>query len=152
MYWPAKEYDLLEAEIVGHLKRNDGWLDNYCRRELKKAEYLYELGLRLKKIDWAKRTSQEMKKVLDDLLNKYRDVACPWYAQYSIDVYYEDILEEQLLKYIKADHPDFRKFVLVFTDPQEETDVAGERWRLMKLAKKFKENKEKLNQLSKIYH
>ncbi|PIR05299.1 hypothetical protein COV56_03580 [Candidatus Kuenenbacteria bacterium CG11_big_fil_rev_8_21_14_0_20_37_9] len=149
MYWPAKEYDLLEAEIVGHLKRNDGWLERYCRGELKKSEYLYALGLKLKKVNWRSKTNQEMKKVLDDLLAKYRELACPWYAQYSIDVYYEDIIEEQLLKYIKADYPDFRKIVLIFTDPQEETDVAEERWKLMKLAKKFKTNKEKLNKLSK---
>lgn len=149
MYWPAQEYDLLEAEIVGHLKRNDGWLEHYCHRELKKSEYLYQLGLKLKKVDWAKKTNQEMKKILDDLLVKYREISCAWYAQYSIDVYYEDAIEDQLLKYIRADHPDFRKFVLIFTDPQEETDVAEERWKLMKLARKFKQNKEKLNQLSK---
>jgi hypothetical protein len=40
-------------------------------------------------------------------------------------------IEEELLNYIHADHPDFRKFVLIFTDPKEMTDVAEEKWKLM---------------------
>lgn len=148
MYWPAKEYDKLEAEIIGHLKRNDGWIERYCTRELKKSEYLYNFGLKLEKVNWVTKTNVFMKKTLDNLLEKYRELACPWYAQYSIDIYYEDIIEEHLLNYISASHPDFRKLVLIFTDPKEMTDVAEERWKLMKLAKKFKLNKENLNKPS----
>lgn len=149
VYWPAKEYDAFEAEIIRHLKLDDGWLESYCQRELKKSEYLYNLGLKLKKVDWTKETNEKMEKVLDSFLIKYRELGCPWYAQYSIDVFYEDFIEEELLNYISADHPDFRKFVLIFTDPKQMTDVAEERWKLMKLAKKFKKNKEKLDRLSK---
>lgn len=149
MYWPAKEYDKFENEILTHLKRNDGWLEKYCARELKKSEHLYNLGLKLEKVNWSTKSNVFMQKTLDNLLLKYRELACAWYAQYSIDVYYEDVIEEQLLNYITAAHPDFRKFVLIFTDPKEMTDVAEERWGLMKLAKKFKSNKENLNKLSK---
>jgi len=149
IYWPAKEYDLFENEILAHLKNDDGWIEKYCQRELHKSEYLYNYGLKLKKIDWSKKSYTEMKKVLDYLLNKYRELACPWYAQYSIDLYYEDAIEENLLNYIQAEHPDFRKFVLIFTDPREMTEVSEEKWRLMKIVKEFKNKKERLSHLSK---
>lgn len=148
IYWDAKAYDPLEREIINHLERNDDWIEEYCRNELKKSEYLYNLGLRLKKINWSNKKNYEMREVLDSLLDKYRELMVTWYAQYSIDEYYEDTIERHLLKYIPADHSDFRKFVLIFTDPKEMTDVAEERWKLMKLAKKFKKNKENLNKLS----
>ncbi|MFA4818872.1 MAG: PEP-utilizing enzyme [Patescibacteria group bacterium] len=148
MYWPAKEYNKFEAEIINHLKKNDGWIEKYCARELKKSEHLYNLGLRLKKVDWSRKTNQEMRIILNSILEKYRELACPWYAQYSIDVYCEDVIEEELLKYIPAGHPDFRKLVLIFTDPKAMTDVAEERWNLMKLAKKLQNNKEKMDKLS----
>ncbi|MDD2807057.1 MAG: PEP-utilizing enzyme [Patescibacteria group bacterium] len=150
MYWPASEYDAFEKEIVDHLKKQDGWLEKYCYRELKKSEHLYNLGLKLEKVDWAKKTNAEMEKILDNLLGLYRELACPWYAQYPIDIYYESVIEEKLLTLIRADHHDFRKFVLIFTDPKEMTDVAKERWELMKLAKKLKQNGEKLVNLSQI--
>lgn len=149
MYWPAKEYDSFEAEIINNLKQDNSWLDNYCNRELKNSEELYNLGLKLQKIDWSGKNNLEMKKILDDLLEKYRFLSCSWYAQYSIDIYYEGKIEEYLLSYIKADHPEFRKFVLIFTDPKEMTEVAEERWKLMLIAKKFKKNKEDLDSLSK---
>lgn len=145
MYWPAKEYDAFEKEILTHLKRNDGWIEKYCTRELRKSEYLYRWGRTLEKIDWRKKSNKAMEKILTALLQKYRELACSWYAQYATDVYYEDIIEEHLIKYIPASHHDFRKFVLIFTDPREMTDVAEERWKLMRLAKKFKENGEKLS-------
>lgn len=148
MYWPAKEYDAFENEVLTHLKRNDGWIERYCTRELRKSEYLYRLGLQFEKINWRKKTNKEMERVLTSLLQKYREIACPWYAQYATDVYYEDTIEEHLIKYIPASHHDFRKFILIFTDPREMTDVAEERWKLMKLAKKLKTNKENLSRLS----
>ncbi|MBS4035806.1 MAG: hypothetical protein KGZ85_15185 [Ignavibacterium sp.] len=148
MYWPAKEYDAFEREVVGYLKKNDGWIEKYCQKQLKKAEHLYKLGLKFKKIDWVKKTNKEIEKTIRDLLKNYREIACPWYAQHPIDVYYESKIEEELLKYIKGDHPDFRKFVLIFTDPKEMTEVAEEKWKLMKIAKEFKKHREKLNNLS----
>ena len=149
MYWPAREYDKFEAEVINHLERNDGWIEKYCARELKKSQHLYNLGLRLKKMDWQDKSNTEMTMVLDKLLAKYRELACPWYAQYPTDVYYEKTIEEQLAKYISTADHNFRKFVLIFTDPREMTDVAEERWKLMKLAKKFKSHKENLNKLSR---
>lgn len=149
MYWPAKEYDAFEAEVFNHLKRDDGWIENYCRRELKRSEALYEQGYKLKKIDWSKKSNKEIAKILTALLDRYRSLCNTWYAQYTIDVYFEDIIEEHLLKYISTDHPDFRKFVLVFTDPKEMTEVSEDRLNIMKLAKKFKANKENLKKLSK---
>lgn len=148
IYWPAREYDKFEAEVINHLKEDDGWIEKYCQRELRKSKQLYLLGLKYKKVDWSKKSNAEMEKVLDSLLAQYRELACPWYAQYPTDVYYEEAIEAQLAKYIPANHSDFRKLVLIFTDPCTETEVAEERWKLMKLAKKFKQQKEKLNKLS----
>jgi len=90
----------------------------------------------------------KIKVILDHLLNKYRLLACAWYAQYPIDEYFETTIEQELAKVILIDHPDFRKFVLIFTDPKEMTEVSEEKWKLMKLAKKFKRNKERLARLS----
>ncbi|MFA6391722.1 MAG: PEP-utilizing enzyme [Patescibacteria group bacterium] len=149
MYWPAKEYDAFETEIINNLKQDNYWLDNYCNRELKNSEELYNLGLKLQKTDWSKKSNLEMKKTLDSLLNKYKLLSCSWYAQYPIDIYYEDRIEEFLLKYIKISNSDFRKLVLIFTDPKEMTEVAEERWKLITIANKFKKNKEDLNNLSK---
>lgn len=149
MYWPVKEYDAFEAEIFGYLKKGDGWIEKYCQHDLKESEALYRRGYVLKKIDWVKKSNKEIGKILENLLDKYRHLCNTWYAQYTIDVYFEDIIEEYLLKYISAEHPDFRKFVLVFTDPKDMTEVAEERLSLMKLAKAFKKNKESLKKLSK---
>lgn len=148
MYWPAKQYDPFEKEIIDHLRKQDGWIDRYCQAELERSEELYQLGLKLKKIDWSQKTNQEMEGVLDDLIPKYQRLMVTWYAQYSIDEYYEKTIEDNLLKKMNFNDPDFRKIVLIFTDPKKMTDVAEERWKLMKLAKKFKKNKENLNKLS----
>lgn len=149
MYWPAKEYDPFETEIITHLKRDDGWLERYCSSELKKSERLYKYGLKLEQIEWRQKTNHEMEQILTLLLAEYRELACPWYAQYAIDIFYESTIEEMLSKHILPTDKDFRKYVLIFTDPQEMTDVAEERWRLMKLAKKFRDGGEKLTNLSK---
>jgi phosphoenolpyruvate synthase/pyruvate phosphate dikinase len=148
MYWPAKQYDPFEKEIINHLQKQDGWIDRYCKSELERSEELYEWGLKLKKIDWSKKTNQDMKLILDDLIPKYQRLIVTWYAQYSIDEYYEKTIEDNLLKKINFNDPNFRKIVLIFTDPKKMTDVAEERWKLMKLAQKFKKNKENLNKLS----
>ncbi len=149
IYWPAKEYDLFEKEIINNAKNKKGWFENLCKRELRKCEKLYKLGLELKRMDWSKKSNQYMKEVLTSLLEKYRYVACPWYTQYPLDEYFESTIEEQLVKHIPASHPDFRKFVLIFTDPKEMTEVSEEKWKLMKIAKEFKKRGEKLSKLSK---
>jgi phosphohistidine swiveling domain-containing protein len=148
MYWPAKEYNPFEAEIVGHLKKNDGWFEGYVKRELGESEFLYNKGLELKKIAWGKKSNAFMKKVLDDLLAKYHVICCAWYAQYPLDEYFEGTIEQLLLNYIKADDHNFRHYVLVFTDPMQMTEVAEERWKLAKLAKEFFSKKENLDKLS----
>jgi phosphohistidine swiveling domain-containing protein len=147
MYWPAKEYEAFENEILNHLEKNDGWIEKYCRKELQKSHRLYEQGEKLKKIDWSKKSNKEIEKILIKFLEKYREMVCPWYAQYTIDLYFEKTIENHLKKYISVADPNFRNYVLIFTDPKNMTEVAEERWQLMKLAKKFKNNKEKLNNL-----
>ena len=148
MYWPAKKYNAFENEILAHLRRNDGWLEKFARKQLRNSEYLYSLGPKFKKTNWRRMSNGEIKRVLDKLLKDYRDVMCAWYTQYSIDLYFEKTIETELEKYISPDHPDFRKFVLIFTDPKAMTEVAEERWQLLRLAKKFRNNKEKLSKLS----
>jgi len=148
MYWPVKEYDAFEAEVIGHLKSNDGWYENYYRKELRNAEYLYKWGLRLQKVNWLKKTNSQIEKVLTELLNYYRMVIGSWYVQYPSDTFFEDAIETELAKIISVNHPDFRKIVLIFTDPKGMTDVAEERWRLIKLAQKFKTKRERLPNLS----
>ncbi|MBU4375395.1 hypothetical protein KKH38_02745 [Patescibacteria group bacterium] len=148
MYWPAKEYDAFEKEIIDNAKNKKEWVKKYCRRELKKSEFLYQLGLKLKKINWAKKSNQEIEKTLTNLLQKYRELGCAWYAQYPLDEYFEEVLGEYLAQKISISDPDFRKIVLIFTDPQEMTDVAEERWKLMKMVKKFRKQKEKIKKLS----
>lgn len=148
MYWKAEEYNAFEDEIVGYMKADDGWFEKYCVHELQRCEYLYNKGLELKKIDWTKKTNQEMAEILELLLQEYRELACPWYAQYPLDEYFEDTIEKKLLEYIPADHKDFRKFVLIFTDPKEMTEVSEERWKLVQIAKDFFEKDEDLDNLS----
>jgi len=149
MYWPAKEYDAFEAEVIGHLKKNDGWYEKYYARELKNAEYLYRWGLKLKKVDWKNKTNLEIDKVLTQLLGYYRTVIGSWYVQYPSDTFFEDAIEEELAKHISVNHPDFRKIVLIFTDPKKMTDVAQERWELLKLARKFKNKKASKKDIAK---
>jgi phosphohistidine swiveling domain-containing protein len=148
MYWKATEYNPFETEIIGHLKKNDGWFEGYVKRELADSEFLYKKGLELKKTDWTKQATGFIKKTLDDLLEKYRIICCAWYVQYPLDEYFESTIEEYLLKYINADDRDFRKYVLIFSDPKNMTEVAQERWRLTKLAKEFFRKKENLNKPS----
>ena len=149
MYWPAPRYNAFEKEIMGHLKNNDGWFEWYVKKNLVTSEKLYKQALKNKKIDWRKKTAQEMKKVLDDLLEAYRELACGWYAQYPLDEYFESTIEEKLLDYISSDDTNFRKYVLIFTDPRDMTDVAEERLALVKMAKEFSAKKENLSKLSK---
>lgn len=148
MYWPAKEYNLFEAEIMGHLKKDDGWFEWFVKKQLKDSEVLYKKGLELKKIDWKKKTNKELKKVLDALLEKYQAITSPWYTQYPLDEFFETGIEQQLSKYISVADHDFRKYVLIFTDPRAMTEVAEERWKLVTLAKELFKNKENLNKLS----
>ena len=149
MYWPAKEYNPFEVEIIGHLKKNDGWFEGYVKNELKNAEYLYKKGLELKKIVWSKKTNQQIKKILELTIKKYNERCCAWYAQYPLDEYFESTIETKLLDYIKGNDKNFRKYVLIFTDPRDMTEVAEERWKLTKLAKEFFAKKENLDSPSK---
>ncbi|MFA6098885.1 MAG: PEP-utilizing enzyme [Patescibacteria group bacterium] len=148
MYWPAKEYDAFEKEIIDYVKYKKNWLEHFYRKEFVKYNDLYRRGLQLKKIDWAKKSNQEISEVLDTQLNKYRYVTCSWYTQYPLDEYFETTIEIELVKYLPADHPDFRKIVLIFTDPRQMTDVANEKWKLMKIAKEFKKKRENLSKPS----
>ncbi|KKT93984.1 MAG: Phosphoenolpyruvate synthase/pyruvate phosphate dikinase [Parcubacteria group bacterium GW2011_GWF2_45_11] len=148
MYWPASEYNAFEDEIINHMKTDDGWFENYCQQELKKSEHLYQKGLELKKTDWSKKSNQEIVEIIGPLLQEYRELACPWYAQYSLDEYFEDIIEKKLLNYLKADDKNFRRYVLIFTDPKEMTEVAEERWKLTQIAKDIFDHNEDLDNLS----
>lgn len=148
MYWPAAEYDPFETEIIGHLAANDGWFEGYVRRELVRDKYLYRQGLKLKQIDWTKQSNAAMKRVLTDLLKKYRVICCGWYAQYPLDEYFEQTVEQHLRRYFKTDDPDFRKLVLILTDPRAMTEVAAERFALVSMAKRFFARRENLARLS----
>lgn len=149
MYWPAKDYNRFEAEIISHLKKNDRWFEGYVSRELSDSEYLYKKGLELKKVNWPEKTKAAIEKILTELLFRYRIICCAWYAQYPLDEYFESTIEAKLLDYIKSDDGNFRRYVLIFTDPRDMTEVAEERWKLTKLAKEFFAKKENLNSLSK---
>ncbi len=148
MYWRAEEYNPFEAEIVGHMKKNDGWFEKFCKQQLKKCEHLYGQGLRLKKIDWSKKSNKQIADILEKLFQEYRELTCPWYTQYPLDEYFEKAIEQKLSKYINENDPNYRKYVLVFSDPKEMTEVAQERWQLTKLAKEFFAKKENLDKLS----
>ncbi|MDP1884553.1 MAG: PEP-utilizing enzyme [Candidatus Moranbacteria bacterium] len=148
MYWEASEYNSFEKEIIDHLKTDDGWFERYCQRELEECELLYKKGLDLKKIDWSKKDNSELKFFLTDILDKYRSLACAWYAQYPLDEYFEITIEEKLAEYIHSDDPDFRSLVLTFTDPEMATEVSQERMALLSIARDFFEKGENLNELS----
>ncbi len=148
MYWKAAEYNKFEAEIIGHLKKHDKWFEEYYRRELKKAEHLYQQGIKLKKIDWRKKSDQEIGVILRDLLSEYRDACSPWYAQYPLDEYFEKTIENKLTDYLPSTSPDLRNYVLIFTDPMAATEVSQERLNLTKLLGKFIARKENLARLS----
>lgn len=148
MYWKASEYNRFEKEVIDHLKADDGWFERYCKRELKKSELLYKKGMELKKINWSKKTNQEMKTILINLLDEYKDLACAWYAQYPLDEYFESSIEKKLENYISPVVHDFRNLTLIFTDPEKATEVSQEREGILAIAKDFFQKKENLNQLS----
>lgn len=150
MYWPAGEYNPFEKEIIGHLRDDDGWFERYYTRELARAEHLYNRGLELKNVDWSQSSNGEIAKILTDLLQEYRELCCPWYAQYPLDESFEEMIEKKLLEYIPASHPDFRKFVLIFTDPKEMTEVSEERWKLTQMARVFFASGENFDNLSEL--
>ncbi len=150
IYWPAGEYNLFEAEIINHLKKNDGWFEGYVKKQLADSERLYKRGLDLEGVDWRKKTNKYIKKTLNNLLKIYKALTCAWYAQFPLDEYFEGAIEQNLIDYIKRDDPDFRKYVLIFTDPHTMTEVAEERWRLVKMAKKFFIAKENIDKLSRV--
>lgn len=147
MYWPAKEYDPFENEIITNVKKR-GWLEGYCERELQKSEELNRLGGRLKRMNWPEQSPAAMRRVLTELIEKYRHLMCSWYAQYPLDEYFETAIENELAKRLSIEHRDFRHHVLVFTDPKAMTEVAQEKWNLMKLAKDLKQRRERLTALS----
>ncbi len=149
MYWDATEYNRFESEIIKHLQKNDGWFEEYCQREIKRSEKLYQIGLEFEKINWRKKTNQEIKEILYDLLLQYRDICCSWYAQYPLDEYFEKTIEKMLGKYLLPDDHDFRNYVLIFTDPMAATEVSQERLNLVLLLKEFISHKESLAKLSK---
>lgn len=148
MYWKATEYNKFEDEVIGHLKKDDRWFETYCERELAKAEKLYRRGPELKAVNWSIKSNQAMAKVLQALLSQYRDVCAPWYAQYPLDEYFEKTIEQYLEKYISPTDHDFRKFLLIFTDPKQATEVSQERLSLALLLKKFITRRENLGRLS----
>lgn len=148
MYWEATEYDPFESEIISHLKKNDGWFEKFCERELRKSESLYQKGLELKKVDWRSKDNKEIKRIWEDLLVNYRALACPWYTQYPLDEYFEKEIENHLKKYLSANDSAFRNYVLIFSDPQDQTEVSEEREKLVKIAARLIEEKEDLANLS----
>ena len=148
MYWPAVEYNKFEREIINHMKRDDGWYEKLYQQQLKISEKLYAKGPELKRINWRFKSNTQIERVLVALLAEYRICLCAWYTQYPLDQYFEDTLEKNLIKRLPADDPNFRKYVLTFTDPHTETNVAEERWLLVKMAREFFQNKEKLSRLS----
>jgi phosphoenolpyruvate synthase/pyruvate phosphate dikinase len=103
----------------------------------------------LKNTDWSNKTNEEIAEMLEKLLQSYREIAGPWYVQYPLDEYFEEAIEKKLLEYVKDDDPDFRKYVLIFTDPEEMTEVAEERWKLVKMAKNIFSKNENLEKPSK---
>src|SRR4030042_3673517 len=149
MYWRAEEYNQFEKEVTDHLKANDGWLEGHYKRELAKSNRMYKKGLEFEKLDWKKKNNTEIKKILLDNIERYKNLINPWYTQYSIDAFFETAIEDELAKYIPITDHDFRKYVLIFTDPKEATEVSLERFELLKMAKKFFRDGEKLNRLSK---
>lgn len=148
MYWPAREYNRFESEIIGHMKRDDGWYEKFYKQQLKSSENLYKRGVELKKINWRLKNNKQIEHSLLSLLDEYRELICVWYTQYPLDEYFEDIIEKLLSKYIRPDNPSFRKLVLIFADPHAMTDVAKERWQLAKMAKGLILKKENLSKPS----
>jgi phosphohistidine swiveling domain-containing protein len=148
MYWKASEYNPFEHEVISHLKKNDGWFEDYCARELKKSEVLYKQGLLFKKTDWRRKSNQELKTILQNLLNGYREICCSWYVQYPLDEYFEKTIEHKLENYFPTGSPDIRQYVLIFTDPSAATEVSQERYNLVLLFRRFIVNRENFNKLS----
>ncbi len=148
MYWPADEYNKFETEIVAHLKNNDGWFERYCANELANCRHLHQRGFTLKAIDWSRKTNQEIAQELKSVLAEYAARVVSWYCQYPLDEFFETTIETLLAQYILFSHLDFRKYVLIFTDPKEMTEVAEERWELTQMARDFFLAGENLDQLS----
>lgn len=148
MYWRAEEYDKFEAEVIGHLKLNDGWYEKYAAQQLALSEHLYKKGDELKKIDWTKKSNSEITVILTDILREYRELACAWYVQYPLDEYFEEALEKELAEYLPKDHPDFGKIVFIFSSSKEMTEVSQERQGLLLMAKDFLTGGEDFDALS----
>lgn len=149
MYWKAEEYNKFEKEVTDHLRADDGWFEGHYKRELAKSNRMYKKGLELEKVDWKQKSNAEIKEILLDTIEQYKNSINPWYTQYSIDAFFETAIEGELAKYISITDHDFRKYVLIFTDPKEATEVSLERFELLKMAKKFFRDGEKLDRLSK---
>ncbi len=148
MYWPKDEYDKFEREIIGHAAADDGWYEKYCEQELSSAEHLYRRGLELKKVDWSKKSNQQIRDTLRSLLREYNEKVCAWYVQYPLDEYFETALEKKLAEYIPVSDPNFGEYVLIFADPAKMTEVSEERLRLAEIAKDFFARQENLDNLS----
>lgn len=149
MFWPAAEYNLFEDEIIGYLKADDGWYEKYCKRQLKMSEHLYNEGLRLKRVNWVKKSNKQIAKEIDKMVQKSRELACPWYAQYPLDEYFEEAIEKKLSEFLPTANPEFRKYVLTFSEAAAMTEVSEERLKLLKMVKTFIKDKEKFDNLSK---
>lgn len=150
IYFPAITYNRFEKEIINHLEKNDGWFEKYYKVEMRACRKIYNKGNQFKKIDWTKKTNQKISVIISDFLEEERKVGGPWYAQYPLDEYFEKTIEQKLCQYIKKSDDDFRKIVLIFSDSEKMTEVAEERWKLMKIAKKFFSSKENLEKLSPV--
>jgi len=148
IYFPANIYNRFENEIMNHLRKNDGWFEGYYKKEISACKKLYEKGTELKKTDWSKKSNQAMAEIILRLIEEERTIGGPWYAQYPLDEYFEEAVEKKLRLYISADNKDFRKIVLIFSNSEKMTEVAEERWKLLKIAKRFIQNKENLSKPS----
>jgi len=148
VYWPTDAYNRFEKEIINHLKKDDHWYEKYCRIELKASIALYKIGIKYKKNDWSKKTNQEIAKIINDLIEKYREIGGPWYVQYPLDEFFEKSIEKSLEKIISKDDQDFRKIVLIFSNSEKMTEVAEERWQITKILKKFIKNSENFKNFS----
>lgn len=148
MYWPEDQYNLFEKEVMDHIKNDDGWFERYCEREMKRAEELYSRGTDLKKVDWSEKSDDEIVGAVEETINYYRDLCCPWYVQYPSDEYIEKALEKKLAEYIPTSDPDFRRYILIFTESDKLTEVGEERLKLVKNCKEFFARDEDLDNLS----
>ena len=99
------------------------------------SEHLYNEGLRLKRVNWVKKSNKQIAKEIDKMVQKSRELACPWYAQYPLDEYFEEAIVKKLSEFLPTANPEFRKYVLTFSEAAAMTEVSEERLKLLKMVK-----------------